>query len=243
MYQVFTLEQKPHLRAQVERLTVECWPEFLRHGNEPHWHRLFDGFAAFQILFCAAGDEVIAVGHTIPLPWDNTFDDLPATIDQILVRAGERWQPNPQANTLSALAAMVRPSHRGQGLSAALLQQMKRLARPNGLTSLIAPVRPTAKALYPLTPFERYVTWTRADGQPFDPWIRTHQNLGARPLKVAPNALTVTGTIAEWEAWTGLSFPDSGDYVIPGALQPVRMDLAHNEGRYEESNFWMSYQV
>ena len=243
MYQVFTLDQKPHLREQIDRLSAESWPEFLLHGDVRHWLRLFDVFAPFQILFCAAGDEVIAVGHTIPLSWDHTSDDLPPTIQEILVRAGERWRPGGSANTLAALAAMVRRSHQGQGLSAALLHAMKSLARPHGLRALIAPVRPTGKARYPLTPFERYVRWTRTDGQPFDPWIRTHWRLGARALKVASHALTVTGSIAEWEAWTGMQFPESGEYVVEGALQPVRMDLARDEGRYEDPNFWMCHPV
>jgi len=59
--------------------------------------------------------------------------------------------------------------------------------------------RPTLKSAYPLTPFERYVGWKRADGAPFDPWLRVHHRLGAEFLEIMPKALVVTGTVSKWE--------------------------------------------
>jgi hypothetical protein len=53
-----------------------------------------------------------------------------------------------------------------------------------------------------MTSMDQYVRWRRADGAPFDPWLRLHRQLGARLLRVAPRSMVVTGTIAEWEAWT-----------------------------------------
>jgi hypothetical protein len=29
--------------------------------------------------------------------------------------------------------------------------------------------------------------------------------------------MTIPGMLADWEGWTGLTFPESGDYVVPGA--------------------------
>ena len=96
--------------------------------------------------------------------------------------------------------------------------------RRTGSTALIAPVRPTWKERYPLTPIERYVLWRREDGLPYDPWLRTHERLGAEVLDVAPRSMTITGSRDEWEEWTGLQFPEDGDYVVPGALVPVRFE-------------------
>jgi len=118
---------------------------------------------------------------------------------------------------------------------------MRALAEERGMHSLVAPVRPTLKSSYPLTPFDRYVGWKWDDGTPFDPWLRVHHRLGAEFMKKMPRALVVTGTIPEWEEWTGMSFPESGAYVVPGALQPVQMDLERNEGRYEDPNVWMRH--
>src|SRR4029079_16625356 len=84
------------------------------------------------------------------------------------------------------------------------------LARRHGLRRLIAPVRPSWKERYPITPIERYVTWRRADGQLFDPWMRLHERLGARVSTPLPRSMRITGTVAEWEEWTGLAFPEDG---------------------------------
>ena len=44
--------------------------------------------------------------------------------------------------------------------------------------------------------------------------------------------MRVTGTVAEWEEWTELAFPESGAYVVPGALVPVELDRERDEGLY-----------
>ena len=38
-------------------------------------------------------------------------------------------------------------------------------------------------------------------------------------------------------------FPESGEYVIPGALQPVLIDRNRDAGRYEDPNVWMRHPV
>jgi hypothetical protein len=109
-------------------------------------------------------------------------------------------------------------------MSPAAVRAMVDLARAHGLGALIAPVRPAAKSAYPLAPMERYVRWENADGLPLDPWIRVHTRMGAAILRVAPRTLVIEGAVAEWERWTDMRFPDSGSYVVPGALQPVVID-------------------
>jgi hypothetical protein len=122
-----------------------------------------------------------------------------------------------------------------------ILRAMRSTAAAYGLTALIAPVRPTLKHRYPLTPIDRYARWTRPDGSPFDPWLRVHWRLGAEFLQVAPQSMVVTGTVEAWETWTGLSFPESGPYVVSGALQPVVINLGRDCGRYEDPNVWMRH--
>ena len=38
---------------------------------------------------------------------------------------------------------------------------------------------------------------------------------GARLARPAPRSLRITGTIAEWEQWTAMRFPDDGQYTFP----------------------------
>jgi len=243
IYSVYTFAQKPELEKQINQLSDESWPPFLLHGNIHHWHLLFEMFPNYQILLCDSDDRLIAVGHTVPLIWDGSLSDLPSTIEEIILRA-EKVNRNQQLpNTLSALAAIVSPIQRGQNLSVRLVDEMRSLAGQHSYIALIAPVRPTWKSRYPLTPIERYVEWKRTDGAPLDPWIRVHCRLGALPLCVASNTLTVEGTITEWEEWTQMSFPDSGMYVIPGGLKPITINRDQNIGRYEDPNYWMKHSI
>jgi hypothetical protein len=242
-FEVTTLERKPELAEQVGRLAEEGWPTFLLHGDTKHWDRLFDDFAEYQILFLEPSGSLIAVGHTVPFVWDGTPQDLPTTMSELLERALRAHRERSTPNTLSALAAIVAASHQRRGLSAEILRAMRSLAEERGMHSLVAPVRPTLKSSYPLTPFERYAGWKRNDGAPFDPWLRVHYRLGAEFLKVAPATVTVTGSVSDWEEWTGMSFPESGEYVVPGALQPLRIDREQNVGHYEDPNVWMLHRL
>jgi hypothetical protein len=40
-----------------------------------------------------------------------------------------------------------------------------------------------------------------------------------------------------------MGFPESGAYVVQGALQPVEMDLERDLGVYREPNVWMRHPV
>ena len=109
------------------------------------------------------------------------------------------------------------------------------------LERVIAPVRPTLKSRYPLTPMENFARWARSDGLHLDPWIRTHQRLGASILAPAPRSMIIIGSVAEWEGWTAMAFPETGQYVVPGALDLVAIDHKQDRGTYSETNLWMRH--
>jgi hypothetical protein len=94
-----------------------------------------------------------------------------------------------------------------------------------------------------LTSIERYAAWTRDDGLPFDPWIRLHVRLGGRIVRASPQSMTMRGSVGDWEAWTGLAFPESGDYVVPGATGPVAIDRNRDEGIYFDQNVWIVHDL
>jgi len=242
-YRVYTLEQRPDLINQVEKLNEDAWPEFMLHGDVFHWHTLFSTFTDFQILFCDQTNKIIASGFTVPLIWDGTLQDIPSTIEDVLLRALDVVETQQRPTTLVAVAAIVSKSSQGQGLSSTILREMTSLAKRHKLTNVLIPVRPTLKALYPLMQIERYAQWTRTDGAPFDPWLRVHWRLGAEQLKVAPSTLTVSGSVSDWETWTKMEFPDSGPYIVAGALQPVIIDREHDNGIYEDPNIWMKHSI
>ena len=63
------------------------------------------------------------------------------------------------------------------------------------------------------------------------------------PMMPAPRSMTIPGTLAQWEKWTGMRFPESGEYVVPGALAPVRIDAEGGAGVYVEPNVWMRHAI
>ncbi|WP_262500047.1 hypothetical protein [Photorhabdus heterorhabditis] len=40
-----------------------------------------------------------------------------------------------------------------------------------------------------------------------------------------------------------MKFPQSGQYVIPGGLVPLLVDVQQQMGYYTEPNLWMSYNL
>ena len=240
---LYTLEERPDLAAAIEQLSNQSWPRFLLSNPIPGWDRLFDLFAQYQLLLCDSSDQLLAVGHMVPLLWDGEIATLPMTIREILARAHQVCLQRQPPNTFVAIAAMVDPAHHGQNLSRMMVEDMKATTGRHACSSLIIPVRPTWKSRYPLTPMERYVEWKRPDGAYFDPWLRVHGHLRAEGLVVAPRAETIEGTIQDWEEWTGMAFPESGSYVVSGALQPVQIDCERDRGLYHDPNYWMKHSI
>ena len=52
-------------------------------------------------------------------------------------------------------------------------------------------------------------------------------------------SLRINGTVADWESWVGMPFPESGDYVFPEGLATVHIDREADLGSYWEPNVWM----
>ncbi|HYE90572.1 MAG TPA: hypothetical protein VEA38_06125 [Terriglobales bacterium] len=238
----YSLADMPDREPDFDELAEAGWPRFMRQRDElglgEHWPTLFTTWSDFQLVVME-GLQTLAVGHTVPISWNGTPENLPDSMAAVLARAESDTREGRAPTALSALAALVAPAHRNKGISTILLRAMQDLAKATRLRALIAPVRPTLKERYPLAPMERYVRWTREDGGPLDPWMRAHWRLGAQALRVIPQAMVIRGSVAEWEEWTAMRMPDSGDYVVPGALQPVRIDRDNDEGRYEDPNVWM----
>jgi hypothetical protein len=47
--------------------------------------------------------------------------------------------------------------------------------------------------------------------------------------------------VEEWQSWTGLQLPESGDYVIPDGLALLRVDVEGDSGVYHDPNVWMRH--
>jgi hypothetical protein len=235
----FTYAERPDLAVRTGEVE-DTFAHFLGEGEvlKRHWHKLRPELPELQLVLWDEERDVV-VGHARTLP-ARSAQGLPGGVDDML----EAWfgdGERPEPDVLSAMVAVVDRGRQGEGLSSVLIRAMTGLARRDGYPALIAPVRPTWKDRYPLVPMERYAAWTRDDGLPFDPWLRVHARLGAELLEVCPASMRIEGTAEQWEEWTGLAFPEDGDYVVPGALVPVR--VVGGRGVYVEPNVWMRHSV
>ncbi|NJP92879.1 S8 family serine peptidase [Nonomuraea sp. FMUSA5-5] len=237
-----TITDQPAHQGRAQQL-----PLFLAHDLAARWSaqvRLHERFPQFAVVATDDHGQVVARGAAVPfalmtpergkLP-DGGWDDL-------LTWAHADLQHATPPDTLGLLAITVQPDHRGTGLPARLLDALKTAARAAGLAHVAAPVRPTRKHHEPRTPMADYARRTRPeDGLPADPWLRTHVRAGGTIIGLAPASMTVTGSLAQWRAWTGLPFDTDGEVIVPGALVPVHASLAHGHAVYAEPNVWVHH--
>lgn len=231
---------------QYELQTEIEWPEFMMHDpiSNHYWKGLFEVFPEYQFsLF--EGEDVLGYGNSIPLNIDlgtiRNLDDRGwdwALEKGFNDRAGDRT-----ATVLCGLQIGLNKRSKGKGVSCHLIDGMREIARKNDLKAVILPIRPTMKCKYPLIKTEDYIKWKNEDGLPFDPWIRVHTRLGGEIIRVCNQAMYIPGTIDQWEEWTGLKMKTSGDYIIEGALVPVRASIENNIAEYTEPNVWMIHHL
>lgn len=239
---IVTTADHPQLHAQAGEAFRERWPEFIFHDPVParYMTQVNEYFPDYNVLLLD-GERVIAGGWCVTFAWDGTPADLPDGYDGALVRAVTGHEAGTRANTLCFMAASVAAEVARRGLAAEVLGALTGRARAAGLTHVVAPLRPTWKHRYPHVPIEEYARWERGDGLSIDPWIRTHQRLGATILGPAPRSMVIEGTVADWEAWTGMVFPVTGHYLVPEALGWVQMDREADRGVYVEENLWVQH--
>jgi GNAT superfamily N-acetyltransferase len=239
--QWFTSDERPDLVDRRAHL-VDTWPKFMLESPVSHrcWRLLYERFGGLQhLLVDDATDEPLAEANSVPVAVD--LDALPERGWEDVLQRGTTSGDVP--NAVSAIAIVIASDRRGEGLSRVCLERMRDAAAEHGYPDLVAPVRPSWKARYPLVDIDRYVAWRTSDGLPFDPWLRVHARAGAKLVRVCHESMTIPGTVREWEAWAGMPFPESGDYVVPGALTPVSIDVEQDRGVYVEPNVWMHHRL
>ena len=234
-------------RDRAGELAEASWPEFMLHDPVAgeNWHELFDRFNEYQFaLFDTETDRMAAMGNSLPFYWDQSLEALPeGGWDWVLLKAVEDHKQGIMPNIQSAIQINIHPDYRSQGLSARMVHAMRAIGQAQRFKYLVAPVRPTEKSKYPLISIDDFIKWTNHEGLPFDAWLRVHARLGARILKPCHEAMTIPGSRPEWEQWTGMKFPQSGQYVISGALNPMTMDVEKDTGVYIEPNVWMVHEL
>jgi GNAT superfamily N-acetyltransferase len=240
--EVVVSADRPDLGEQLTTVFRPVWPEFIFHDPiDAEYLSQAEAFFPQYNLLVLDGQDIVTGGWGVPIRWNGTAGDLPDGYDDALVRAVTGHEDSVPADTMCIMAAAVRPGRRGSGLAGTALSALRDRAADAGIGRVIAPVRPSLKSRYPLTPMESFSRWARPDGLHIDPWVRSHQRLGATILGPAEPSMTIVGTVADWEQWAGMAFPESGRYVVPDALDLVQIDCELDRGTYVEPNLWMRH--
>lgn len=202
---------------------------------------LLEEYADYQL--CLVDEErgyPVAVANCVPLACDPAEGLPPEGWDWVVEEAASRKsRKNP--NMLGALAISVPVRYRSKGYARIMIRALLDLADKRGLRGLVAPVRPSAKARHPRVAIADYITWTDERGRPYDPWLRSHLAAGGKLIGPCERSMVVEEHVGFWETWSSQAFETTGDYELEGALVPVKIDLEHQRGRYEEPNVWVAY--
>ena len=89
----------------------------------------------------------------------------------------------------------------------------------------------------------RTLGWSRRDGELFDPWLRNWERGGSKFVKAEPESTVIEATVEQWELWTGVAYPVSGEYWLPGGLSTLAIDRENNVGRYCEPHVWFRIPI
>ena len=237
-----TIKESPHLLADCEDLFVSCFPKFVTNPNLDIHMPLHSIGDLEYIVILMEKERVVAFGIAVPFYWSGDIKDLP-TFDQS-VRCGLEIQSLKKSfNSLNGYAICVSPDQRGKGLAKKVISEMKSMAKKEKCSHLLIPARPSRKHMYPLQSCLEYSKWRRNDGKLVDDWLRIHENLGAKYLLAMEDCDVYAGPLDEWSESTGMIFPQSGSYIVPGALSPLIVDIDKDIGMVREGNVWMSHPI
>ncbi|MEM9520999.1 MAG: N-acetyltransferase [Actinomycetota bacterium] len=241
-----TLADRPDLIGQVWAMPDQ-WDEFMDH--DPIGESLFGPVVrSFRQLGVVAttGDDTI-VGHGTAMAFRMDADgrrSLPDRgWDQALIWAHADIVNGVEPDTACALEVSVHTDWLGQGLSEQLFGALRRASAAAGFSTLLAPVRPSAKHLEPDTPMSEYAYRTRDDGLPVDPWLRVHARLGGVIEGMATASQTIAGSLDDWRSWSSVTLEGSGTTVLPGGLVPLHVLADQGVAVYVEPNVWVRHDL
>lgn len=251
-FQLQTVADDPELADRIQAMVDRSYPTFVTQSTMPQGHTLpFDWFGIYArwpnlqyVLIDRTDGGIVAACNALTLAWDGPAEELPDEgWNWAMHQAVLDLQAGRKPTMGSALSVTIDLTRRGQHLSSIALRAMKRLMQESGVDRFFAPVRPTTKALYPITPMAEFMTWRNAEGLPLDPWLRVHVRLGGRIIKACNRSQPLAGRVAQWEEWLDLPLPASGEYVAPELLSTLRVDYDADEGVTWEPNVWVVHPL
>ena len=235
------VKKSSQIKAQCEQLIHRSFPKFLLNPNlVTNTEPTFEDLDYTVVL--TKQDKVVAFGITIPFNWSGHLNELP-TFNHMVTTGLQIQSLNQDFNSLAGYAICISPDEQGKGLATTVIEEMKNLARKANCEHCIMPVRPSEKIKYPLQSLTDYSKWRRSDGQLLDQWLRIHENKGAKYLEAIESCDVYSGSLEDWSESTGMVFPTSGSYIVPGAISPLIVDVDKDIGTLSEGHVWVNHPL
>ena len=242
-YKIIHLNDHPEKQNDFQEMMNRNWDIIgtMDDVGWEYWFEMLEKNPEFQ-FGVYEGEQLLGVGNCVPVWTDIELEDLPHEGWRWAIKASLKVREG-TPKFVSAISATIDKSARGKRISQVILKEFKRLAKEFKACALIAPVRPNMKSQYPLIPMETYLTWRREDGSHFDTWLKIHESIGGKILKISQDCMIATRDLATWSKVTGQDYKSSGHYLVDGALNPIEIDLDKNKGIYREPGVWVLHEL
>jgi GNAT superfamily N-acetyltransferase len=217
---------------------ARLWPAFIAQSETARHAAKIDAlFPSFQLAaITESEDEIAGIAHAVPVMLTEDAP-LPDSGWEWAVRTSiEMHEQGTVPNTLCGLSVTVARNHQRQGIAASLLIGLRDAALSARFSRFVVPVRPLTAI-----PWEQVVNFRRPDGAHLDPWIRTHERLGARIVGICPRSMKITAPLTQWSEWGATFDLHERTGSIPGGLVPLH--VTGSIATYVEPNVWMQYDL
>ncbi|WP_167957212.1 hypothetical protein [Anaerosporobacter faecicola] len=243
-YQVSSYNKESKCICEIQNINEKAWPKFMQGEKvmRSYWGFMLGNYSDCQKVL-THNNKIVAVVNAAPF---RLGDDVNALHEDGmywgLKQVTHNYYSGEKLDTLLALQVVVNPEFRGNAISYECVEILKMIAREQGVDKVVIPLRPSLKHLYPLIDSREYISWKNDDGLPYDPWLRVHVKAGGDIVKQC-RGISIWAPIEQWKEWSGLYFGSTGEYIVPGALNPVHVDIDKNLGTYTQDNIWVVHRV
>lgn len=187
--------------------------------------------------------EMLGTIDGTPFDWDGVPASLPnggwADVVRQAIGFGDNPEKKAEAQWAAAIGTSIEPAHQGRGLAQKLLEALKKEVLAQGYKGLVAPVRPTERWRMPSISIEEYADTRLEDGRHFDPWVRIHEKIGGEIIGICPASAVFKASHKQWEEWAGMRLPKTGDVLVPGAINFLRLE--NQRGILKEDSIWIKH--
>lgn len=224
-------------QEEIVAISAAVWPRYLREKSDLQFSHSEGSHSDVGFMFGIRNSKaLVAIASAVSLNLPGRLETLPDDGWNFAMKASLEKGNH---NAICLLAACVLPKFRGHGLSRMLLKQSKLIANHVGATRVIAPVRPTLKHEVPWISMESYLEQEFKGGKIFDPWLRTHQEEGAKIMNICSQSFVVKATLSQWAEWLDVAdFPTHLPFYPKDGLAPLEINWSDQTAVYQEPNVW-----